>query len=119
MAMADPKAAVQKIADEIKEKANEAGLDKADKFMGILTEMKEQAANGPGVIMAFVKAAIEAFKQTMQDAMDDPSSLAPASIAACAAWYGNAVEEKLKEIMAEVEKLFEKLVEVIKEMSSS
>jgi hypothetical protein len=117
MAMAYPKAAVQKIADEIKEKANEAGLDKADKFMGILTEMKEQAANGPGDIMDKVKAAIEAFKQKMQDAMDDPSSLAPASVAACAAWYGNAVVGKLKDIMAEVEKLFKQLVQVINDMT--
>jgi len=119
MAMPDPKVAVQKIADEIKEKANEAGLGKAEEFMGMLTEMKDQADKGPGEIMDKVKGAIEAFKQKMQDAMDGPSSLAPASIAACAAWYGNAVVEKLKEIMAEVEKLFEKLVEVIKEMSSS
>jgi len=117
MAMADPKAAVQKIADEIKEKADEAGLGKVDEFMGMLTEMKENAEKGPGDIMDKVKGAIEAFKQKMEDAMNDPSSLAPASIAACASWYGSAVVEKLKEIKAEIEKLFETLVKVIKDMS--
>merc|ERR1719464_1579546 len=64
-----------------------------------------------------VKSAIEGFKGTIQDAMNDPSSLAPSALAQCASWYGNAVVEKLKEIMAEVEKLFTAFVEVIANMT--
>lgn len=60
-----------------------------------------------------VKGAIEEFKQKIQAGLDDPSSLAPAGLASCAAWYGNAVVAKLKEIMAEIEKLVQTLLKAI------
>lgn len=114
--MQDPKAAVNQIAEEIQKKADEAGLGKAGEFLDKLKEMKQQAEAGPGDIMDKIKSAIDDFKKKIQDAIDDPSSLAPPGIAACASWYGNAVVAKLKDIMKDVETLIGMLTGVISDM---
>jgi len=115
--MADPGAAVKGIADKLQEQVKESGLDVAEQFVGQLEALKEKAQAGPGDLMDKVKGAMDDFKKKVQDALDNPSSLAPGPLVACATWYGNAVVAKLKGLMEKVEELFKMLVKVIHDMA--
>jgi len=116
--MGDPAAAVKAIADKLKENVAESGMDKADAFVDKLEELKEKAKNGPGEIMDKVKEIMEGFKKTLEDALNDPASLAPGGgLAACATWYGNAVVEKLKSLGSEFNDIFESFMKVIQDMA--
>lgn len=106
MAGADPKAAIQKIADELKEKFDECGMDAVEKFGDKLEAIKDKAANGPQEVMDGLKNNFTSLTDKVQEALDDPTSLAPGNMAACASWYGNAVVSKLKDLKKEAEEIF-------------
>jgi hypothetical protein len=113
MAFPDPKAALSKIADELKEKADEAGLGNADAFVDKLEDIKETAKKGPGEVMDKVKSVFEDFKKTLDKAIEDPSSIAGGgAAAACAAYVGNAIVSKLKAIAEEAATIFESIKEL-------
>jgi len=98
---------VKKVADELKEKANEAGMDKVDGFVDELEAIKEKAKAGAGDIMDKLKESLEQFKKKIADALNDPASIAGSggAMAACASWYGGAVCAQLKNLSSEVEDL--------------
>merc|ERR1712007_202782 len=65
-----------------------------------------------------VKGKIEEFKSMMERAMNNPASLAPSSggLVQCAAWYGNAVVEKLKALSQRVEDLVKLVADMVAQM---
>merc|ERR1719434_369977 len=68
--------------------------------------------------MNAVKGKIEEFNDMMKQAMNNPASLAPSSggLVQCAAWYGNAVVEKLKVLSQRVEDLVKLVTDMITQM---
>merc|ERR1719465_235672 len=68
--------------------------------------------------MNAVKGKIEEFNDMMKQAMNNPASLAPSSggLVQCAAWYGNAVVEKLKALSQRVEDLVKLVAEMVAQM---
>merc|ERR1712227_606513 len=64
------------------------------------------------------KGAVEGVKKTMSDAMENPSSLAPSSLAPVASWYGNEVVKKLKAISEEVEEIFKSMKELAESLAT-
>merc|ERR550534_2378067 len=68
--------------------------------------------------MDMVKGKIEEFKNMMEQAMNNPASLAPSSggLVQCAAWYGNAVVEKLKALSQRVEDLVQLVADLVTQM---
>jgi len=117
MDMADPGSAVKKIADELQNQVKESGFDVAEQFVAQLDALKQKAQDGPGDIMDKVKGAMEEFQKKIQEAMDNPSSLAPGPLVACASWYGKAVVAKLKQLIDKVQELFQMLVKLIQDMA--
>mmetsp|Transcript_100404 Transcript_100404/g.193810 ORF Transcript_100404/g.193810 Transcript_100404/m.193810 type:complete len:326 (-) Transcript_100404:436-1413(-) len=109
--MASPADAVRKIANELKQKAADAGMGKVETFVTKLEEITEMAKKGPDQILKAMMGAFESFKKVLDDAMANPASLAPGggAMVSCATWYGSAVVNKLKSFADEVTKLFEML----------
>jgi len=118
MAAPNPADAVKKIADELKQKAEDAGMGAVETFVDKLEEITEMAKKGPGDILKAVMGGFESFKKVLDDAMADPASLAPSggAMVSCAAWYGGAVVAKLKDFADEVTKLFDMLKEMAANM---
>lgn len=113
----DPAAVVKGIADKMQADIKASGMDAADAFVAKLNELKEKAKEGAGDLMDKVKHILESFKKTLEDALKDPGSLAPAGLAACASWYGKAVVEKLKSLATEFQSIFEAMMNVAKDMA--
>lgn len=111
----DPGAAVQDVASKLKDLGDECGLDKVDEFIDKLENIKESAKQGPGDVMDKVKDSFKSFKETLDNAANDPASLAPSGggLAVCASWYGRAVAAKLKSLAEEIATLFDALVKVV------
>merc|ERR1712136_358744 len=80
--------------------------------------MGEKAQEGPGEMMEKIKGAVEGVKKTMSDAMENPSSLAPSSLAPVASWYGNEVVKKLKAISDQVEEIFKSMKELAESLAT-
>jgi len=116
--MSNPQEQLGKIADKLKEKADSCGLDAVETFVDKLDSIKEKAASGPQDMMNVVKGKIEEFQDMMKKAMENPSSLAPSTggLVQCAAWYGNAVVEKLKALSQRVEDLVKLIVDLVSKM---
>lgn len=68
--------------------------------------------------MNTAKAKFEEFKGKVQNAIDDPSSLAPGAggLAACATWYGSAVAGKLGALNDESSELIATLLTVVSDV---
>jgi len=83
-----------------------------------LDSIKEKAASGPQDMMNAVKGKIEEFNDMMKQAMNNPASFAPSSggLVQCAAWYGNAVVEKLKALSQKVEDLVQLVADLVTQM---
>lgn len=104
---------MKEIVEKLKKAFDDSGMASADAFVDKLEELKKMVKEGPGDIMDKVTGAMKDFKESIQKAIDDPSSLAPAGgMAACAAWYGNAVAAKLKDLADIASKLFESIKEL-------
>lgn len=111
----DPAAAVKKVADELQEKADEAGLGGADAFTDKLEDIKEKVSKGPGDILEAMKGKLDDLKTSLSNV--DASSLgAPSALAACAGYYAAEVVKKLKGLAQEVEALFSTLVKLAGEV---
>lgn len=110
----NPQDGLKKISDEMKQKFDEAGMNKVEEFMDTLDEVKGMAEKGPTKILDEMKGQFEKFKAKIQEFLDNPASLAPGSggLAACAAWYGGAVVEKIKVIGKDAEDMMGKLKEM-------
>jgi len=93
----DQGAAVKKIGDELKEKFDSCGMDKVEKMVDKLEEIKTLAEKGPGELIAKLQDAMKSFASKMEEVAKDPASMAPGGggMAACADWYGTAVAGKL------------------------
>jgi len=115
---ADPAAAIKEISDKMKADAEESGMGAVDAFIDKLEDLKEKAQEGPGEMMEKIKGAVEGVKKTMSDAMENPSSLAPSSLAPVASWYGNEVVKKLKAISEEVEEIFKSMKELAESLAT-
>jgi len=115
---ADPAAAIKEIADKMKADAEEAGMGAADAFIDKLEDLKDKAQEGPDEMMNKIQGAVEGVKKTMSDAMENPSSLAPSSLAPVASWYGNAVVEKLKALSDEIEDIFKAMKELAQSLAT-
>jgi len=113
----DPAAVVAEVADELKEKAAEAGIDAADAFIDTLEDIKEKAKEGAGEVAGKVMGAAEEFKTMLEDALADPSKLAPGGAGACASWYGNEVVKKLKELAEKIGKIVDMLKAMIDDVA--
>lgn len=109
----DPSAVVKEVADELKEKAEEAGIDAADAFIDTLEGIKDKAKEGAGDIAGKVMGAAGEFKSMLEEALADPSKLAPGGVGGCASWYGNEVVKKLKELGEKVGKIVDLLKAMI------
>jgi hypothetical protein len=113
----DPKDAIKKISDELKEKANACGLGGADAFVDKLEGIKEQAQKGPGDVLDKIMEMFEDFKKQVDKAIEDPSSLAPGGpLAACATYYVSTVVQKLKAVASEADGLLQEIVELGKKL---
>jgi hypothetical protein len=105
--MPNPADAVKNIADELKQKADDAGMGAADDFIGKLEGIKDQAKGGAGDIIDNVKKGIDEMKDKIQAGLNDPAALAGGggALAACASWYGGKVCQELKGFSSEVESI--------------
>merc|ERR1719310_1310691 len=66
--------------------------------------------------MDAVQGKFDEFQQKIAKVIEDPSGLAPASLAPIAAWYGKEVATKLAAFKAEVESIVKTLVETAKDI---
>jgi ElaB/YqjD/DUF883 family membrane-anchored ribosome-binding protein len=94
--MASPAAALKEVADELKEKFEEAGMSTVDAFVDKLEDIKDNAASAPKEILDQIQSKFKEFTDKLEEFMKDPSKLAPPPLQAIAAWYGGAVAGKLK-----------------------
>lgn len=106
MEMANPQDAIKKIADELKEKFDECGMGAVEKFGDKLDAIKDKAESGPKEVMEGLKGSFTGLVDKLQEALDEPASLAPESMAVCASWYGGSVVRQLKDLRSESEKQF-------------
>merc|ERR1719218_81728 len=117
----DPKDAIKKIADDLKEKAKSAGLGGADAFVDKLEDIKDAAAKGPGDVLDKITGAFDEFKKKIDNAIANPGSLAPGggAMAACASYYGNAVVSKLKVVADEANELLQAIMKVAADLAEA
>jgi hypothetical protein len=108
----NPADGLKEVANELKEKFDEAGMDKVDDFVDKLEEIKKSAAGKPKEVIDKVKGAFEELTSSFQKALDDPSSLAPPAVACVASTVGNAIVTKLKELMANVQQQIQTLMDL-------
>jgi len=99
--MQNPTDIVKKVADELKESADESGIGNIDKFLDELNNINEKAKNGPGDALDKAMACLDNLKDSMKNAMDNP---APGD-AICAMWYQEAIKSKLKALSDETENI--------------
>jgi len=115
---ANPAEGLKKIADEMKAKFDEAGMGSVDSFVDTLEEVKEMVEKGPAGILEKMQGLFNDFKAKMQELMDNPASIAPGggAIAACGAWYGNAVVAKLGDLNKETEKMLQAVKDLVSQI---
>eukprot|EP00929_Paragymnodinium_shiwhaense_P021156 TRINITY_DN1386_c0_g1_i1.p1 TRINITY_DN1386_c0_g1~~TRINITY_DN1386_c0_g1_i1.p1 ORF type:complete len:327 (-),score=141.32 TRINITY_DN1386_c0_g1_i1:144-1124(-) len=118
MAMPNPADTLKEVSKELKEKFDEAGMGSVETFMDTIDDIKDKAAAGPGAALDAVQAKFDEFKGKIGEAIEKPSSLAPANMALIAEWYGSAVAAKLAEFKATVEEMINSLVALAKEITS-
>mmetsp|Transcript_13017 Transcript_13017/g.29565 ORF Transcript_13017/g.29565 Transcript_13017/m.29565 type:complete len:327 (-) Transcript_13017:247-1227(-) len=119
MDMPNPADVLKEVSGELKEKFDDAGMDAVDKFVDKLDDIKDKAANGPKEVMEAVMEKFEEMKNKLKALLDDPSSLAPSAgaLASCAAYYGNAVAQKLGDFAEEASKLGEAISKMAGEIT--
>jgi len=109
---ADPAKQIKEISDSLKKKAEEDGMGTVTQFLDSLDDIKAQLTGNPTAILDEVKGKFAEFKQEIADILNDPASLAPSGLAACAAWYGGEVAKKLKSLSDEVTSFVDAVVKM-------
>jgi len=114
----DPAEALKKIAAQMQEKAQEAGMGAVTDFTKTLDEVQDMVKEGPSAILDGMKKLFDDFKGKMQEIQDSPGNLAPPGVAACASWYGGVVAGRLKALQEEVMGMIEKIKSLVNDLAA-
>lgn len=113
----DPATEIKKISDSLNKKAEEDGMGAVNKFLDNLEGIKEKVSGNPTAILDEVKGKFDEFKSEITDILNDPASLAPSGLAACASWYGGEVAKKLKSLSDEVTSFVDAVVKMVGDLT--
>jgi len=100
--MENPVDIVKKVADELKELADKAGVGNVEKIIGELEEIKVKAKRGPGDALDKMTAGVNDLKGSIKNAMDNPVPEGGA-LSLCAEWYKKSIVSKLKALSDEAD----------------
>lgn len=105
--MQNPADALAEISKQLKQKFDEAGMDKVEQFTDTMEDLLAKLKEGPDKAMGAAQDKFKEFTGKIEGAIKDPASLAPpgGGLAACGAWYGTSVAGKLILVKDEVDAL--------------
>lgn len=110
----NPSDVLKKISEELKEKFDEAGMHQVADFIDTLEEAVGMIEEDPKLMLNELQDLVEAFKDKIRSALDDPVALAPVGgLAGCGGWYGSNVVGKLRGLSDEAEDLSGTLNELV------
>lgn len=94
---ADPAAAIKTIQKEMQEAFDEAGMGSVKDFTDMVDNLMKTVKAGPKAVVDGAKDQFDQFKIQLENAAQDPASLAGGGpTAMCASYYAQSVTSKLK-----------------------